>query len=85
MAVETFVGSICFIAKIIIKIILEKLVFWNGLDKTQVRYENWFLQRNIGDRNIGLAHPNLRRLALVPHLPQFRVFKVRSYMSLPMA
>lgn len=69
MTVKTLVWSICFIYKIIIKITLKKLVSWNGLDKTYVCYENWFLQRNIGDWNVRLANTNLCRFTLVSHLP----------------
>lgn len=34
MTIKALVRSICFIYKIIIKITLEKLVSWNGLNKT---------------------------------------------------
>lgn len=85
VTVKTFVWSVCFIPKIIIKIILEKLVFWNGLNKTEVSYEDWLLQGNVGDRSTALAGPTLHRLPLLPHLPQLRVLKVGSHVSLPMA
>lgn len=69
VAVETLVRSVCFTDKIIVKITLEKLVFRDGLDKTQVRYENWLLQRNVGHWDAGLANAGPRGLSLVPHFP----------------
>lgn len=85
MTVKTLVWSICFIYKIIIKIALKKLVSWNGLDKTYVGYEDWFLQRNVRDWSAALADTNLGGFPLVPHLSQLRVFKVGGYVCLPMA
>ena len=52
---------------------------------TYICYENRFLQRNVRDWDIRLAHANLGRFTLVPHLSQLRVFKVRGDMSLPVA
>lgn len=52
---------------------------------TYVSYEDWLLQRDVGHWRAGLARAGLGGLTLVPHLPQFRVFKVRSNVGLPVA
>lgn len=52
---------------------------------TYVRDEDGLLQRDVRNRGAGLADAHLGRFALVPHLPQLRVFEVGSNVSLSVA
>lgn len=56
-----------------------------GKNLTCVSDEDRLLQGDVGHGGTGLAHPDLGRLSLVPHLPQLGVLKVGSHMSLPVA